>query len=169
MKKRNLVLLLLLLPLAGAWSAGIDVTLIVSPVGGSLTLDTTIWTIDFANDGTSAYQQDSQGTLTVKSGNSQNFHVDFSSQNAGYAKKGSDLIPYYIKITLATAGYTGIVGSPEIMAGYVPLTSTQTITCNKKTPKNGIALQIGMMIPTSSDFYESGSYTDVLTISYASP
>jgi len=119
MKKRNLVLLLLLLPLAGAWSAGIDVTLIVSPVGGSLTLDTTIWTIDFANDGTSAYQQDSQGTLTVKSGNSQNFHVDFSSQNAGYAKKGSDLIPYAVKVTLVTAGYTGIAGTPAIMAGYV--------------------------------------------------
>lgn len=146
----------------------IAVTVIAEPVGGNISLDSYVWDIAFANDGT-AYQNDTQATLTIKSGTKKNFHVDFSSQNLGNVKQGSNQIPYFLKATLITSGYTGIVGTPPIVAGYVQLTSTQTITFNKRTGAAGIQFSIGFRIAPHSEFYESGNYVDVMTISYAAP
>lgn len=169
MKKYLTLLLLLLLASIAVYSQSIGVTVIAAPVGGSLSLDSYVWNIAFANDGVTSYLNDQQSIMTIKSGTKKNFHVDFSSQNLGYVKQGSNQIPYFLKATLITSGYTGIVGTPPIIAGYVQLTSTQTITFNKRTGGAGIQFSIGFQIPAYIEFYESGNYTDVLTISYAAP
>ncbi len=168
MKKSIILVVAFFLALISAEGAGIDVTVIVSPVGGNLTLNNYVWEIIYANDGTTAYLNNNQGTMYVNSGSSKNFHISFGSQNEGVIKKGSDSIPYYLRVTLLTGNYNGVIGTPAIMSGFVQLTSEQTIACSRKT--NGtIQFAIAMQILAASDFYESGTYTDILTITYAAP
>ena len=147
--------------------ANINVTVIVAPVGAAITMNSYVWEISFPNDGTNSYQNDNQGIMTIKSGTSGHYRVDFTSQSSGYIKQGTYQIPYYIKATQITGGDYKIVGTPAIIAGYVQLTNTQSIEFKKKTPKDGIQFYTGIKIdPVSGQFYESGTYTDILTISF---
>jgi hypothetical protein len=148
----------------------IDVKVVVAPVGANITMNSYVWDIAFTNDGATSYQNDRQGIMTVKSGSSRNFHVYFSSDNLGYIKQGAYQIPYYVKVTQLTTGNLGIVGSPSIMAGYVQLTSTQSIQFNRKTPQSGNQFYVGIKINAiSGAFFESGAYTDNLIINFVAP
>jgi len=158
-------LILFLLSISLYAQTSIGVTVIAAPVGGSLTLDSYVWNIAFANDGTTIYQNDQQATVTVKSGNKKNFRIDFASQNLGYVTQGSNQVAYYIKATVA--GGLGLVGTPAITTGYVQLTGTQSITFNQKTPSTGINFYVGLLVnPIAGEFYIAGNYTDTLTITY---
>ncbi len=168
MSKRVILSLLLLLTMRGLAFAqtSLGITVIAAPVGAALSLNSYVWTIAFANDGTTVYQNDQQGTATVKSGTAKNFRIDFSSQNLGYVNQGTAQIPYSVKVTMISTN-TGLVGTPAITAGYVQLTATQSISFNKKTPAAGIQFYVGMLInPVAGEFYISGAYTDTVTITY---
>jgi hypothetical protein len=170
MKKYVALLSFLILTSVTIFAQSIDVKVVVAPVGANITMNSYVWDIAFANDGTTSYQNDQQGILTVKSGSSKNFHVYFSSDNLGYVKQGAYQIPYYVKVTQLTTGNIGIVGSPSIMAGYVQLTNTQSIQFNKRTPRAGIQFYVGIKInATSGEFFESGAYTDNLIINFVAP
>mgnify|MGYP001198616202 CR=1 FL=1 len=147
--------------------AAIGITVIVAPPpGAAITMDSYLWNISFANDGNSTYQNDHQGTMTIKSGSTRIYHVDFSSQNQGRLKQGTNYIPYYVKAT-AISSNNGLLGTPAIVAGYVQLTGTQSMWFIKKTPRNGIQFYVGIKIdPIAGEFYESGSYSDILTITF---
>ncbi|HNV36815.1 MAG TPA: hypothetical protein PLO10_03145 [Rectinema sp.] len=169
MKKWVVVVFALFMILKLNAQASIGITVVVAPPpGASITMDSYIWDILFANDGVTTYQNDNQGTMTIRSSDRKNFRVDFSSQNLGSLKQGTDYyVPYYIKATRITGGNIGLVGTPAIVAGYVQLTSVQSMEFNKKTPKEGIQFYIGIKIdPISGEFYESGNYTDTLTITF---
>lgn len=170
MKKYVVLLLLLILTRTSIFAqTSIGITVVAAPVGAALTLDSYVWDISFANDGTTTYQNDHQGIATVKSGSAKNFHIYFSSQNLGYVKQGTTQIPYYIKVTMISTN-AGLVGTPAITAGYVQLTSTQSMQFNKKTPAAGIKFYVGMLVnPIAGEFYLSGSYTDTMTITYSAP
>jgi len=168
MKKYLTLLLLLSLASIAVYSQSIGVTVIAVPVGANVTMDSYVWNITLANDGVTSYQNDHQGIMTVKSGSSANYRVDFSSQNLGYVKQGSSYqIPYYVYVTQLTTGHVGIIGTPAITLGYVQLTSTQSIQFNKKTPTGGIQFYVGFKITaTAGDFFESGAYTDNMSITF---
>ena len=168
MKKWVVVVFALFMILKLNAQASIGITVVVAPPpGASITMDSYIWDILFANDGVTTYQNDNQGTMTIRSSNRKNFRVDFSSQNLGRLKQGTDYVAYYIKATAITGGNIGLVGTPAIVAGYVQLTSVQSMEFNKKTPKKGIQFYTGIKIdPILGEFYESGSYTDTLTITF---
>jgi len=161
--------LLLLLPLASIalYSQSIGVTVIATPVGANITMNSYVWNITLANDGVTSYLNDQQGIMTVKSGSSANYRVDFSSQNLGRVKQGSSYIPYYVYVTQLTTGHVGIIGTPAITLGYVQLSSTQSIQFNKKTPTGGIQFYVGFQITaTAGEFFESGAYTDNMSITF---
>ena len=161
--------LLLLLPLASIalYSQSIGVTVIATPVGANITMNSYVWNITLANDGVTSYLNDQQGIMTVKSGSSANYRVDFSSQNLGRVKQGSSYIPYYVYVTQLTTGHVGIIGTPAITLGYVQLSSTQSIQFNKKTPTGGIQFYVGFKITaTAGEFFESGAYTDNMSITF---
>ena len=168
MKKWIVVVFALLIIFKLNAQASIGITVIVAPPpGAAITMDSYLWGISFANDGSTTYQNDHQGTMTIRSGSTWFYHVDFSSQNLGQLKQGSDYIPYSIKAT-AISNNPGLFGTPAIVAGYVQLTSTQSMWFIKKTPRNGIQFYIGIKInPVAGEFYESGSYSDTLTITFS--
>ncbi len=169
-KMKKYITLLLLLPLVSMalYSQSIGVTVIAAPVGANVTMNSYVWNITLANDGATSYQNDQQGIMTVKSGSSANYRVDFSSQNLGYVKQGSSYqIPYYVYVTQLTTGHTGIIGTPPITAGYVQLTTTQSIQFNKKTPTGGIQFYTGFKINAiAGEFFVSGTYTDNMIITF---
>ncbi|GAB6275784.1 MAG: hypothetical protein SAMD01599839_03240 [Rectinema sp.] len=145
----------------------INIKAIVAPVGANITMNSYLWNIALANDGTTSYQNDQQGVMTVKSGSTWLFHIDFSSEHLGYVKQGAYQIPYYVQVTEITSSYSGFILSSSIMDGYVQLTSTQSIWFLGRTPKAGIRFYVGIKIDaTSGQFFESGTYTDTLTINF---
>ncbi len=168
MKKWIVLLFMLSMLLRLNADAGIAITVIVAPPpGAAVTMDSYLWNLTLANDGITTYQNDQQGTMTIKSSNVKNYRIDFSSQNLGRLKQGTDYITYYTKATAITGGNIGLVGNPAIVAGYVQLTGIESMQFNKKTPKNGIQFYIGIKIdPLAGEFYESGSYSDILTITF---
>jgi hypothetical protein len=145
----------------------INIKAIVAPVGANITMDSYLWNIALANDGTISYQNDQQGVMTVKSGSTWLFHIDFSSEHLGYVKQGAYQIPYYVQVTEIPSSYSGFILPSSIMDGYVQLTSTQSIWFLGRTPKAGIRFYVGIKIDaTSGQFFESGTYTDTLTINF---
>jgi len=162
-----LVLLLLLTSISAIAQQSINVKATVLPVGANITLNSYLWNIAFPNDGATPYQNDQQGIMTVKSGSTWLFHVDFSSEHLGYVTSGSDQIPYYVKVTEIPSSYFGVIFSAPIMDDYVQLTNTQSIWFLGRTPKAGIRFYVGVKInATPGEFYESGTYTDTLTINF---
>jgi len=168
MKKWIVLLFILSMILKLNAQAGIAITVIVAPPpGASIIVDSHLWDISLVNDGSTSYQNDNQGTMTIRSGSTWFYHVDFSSQNLGQLKQGTNYIPYYVKAT-AISSNTGLFGTPAIVAGYVQLTSTQSMWFIKKTPRDGIQFYIGIKInPAAGEFYESGLYSDTLTITFS--
>jgi len=88
MKKYLTLLLLLLLASIAVYSQSIGVTVIAAPVGANVTMNSYVWNITLANDGVTSYLNDYQGIMTVKSGSSVNYRVDFSSQNTWIREAG---------------------------------------------------------------------------------
>ena len=168
MKKWIVLLFMLSMLLRLNADAGIAITVIVAPPpGAAVTMDSYLWNLTLANDGITTYQNDQQGTMTIKSGSTRIYHVDFSSQNLGRLKQGTDYIPYYVKATALTGGNIGLLGTPAITAGYVQLTAVNSMWFIKKTPRDGIQFYVGIKIdPLAGEFYESGSYSDILTITF---
>ena len=166
MKKWIVLLFVLSMILKLDAQTGIAITVIVAPPpGAAITLDSYLWNISLANDGITTYQNDQQGTMTIKSSAAKNFRVDFASQNLGRLKQGTNYVAYYVKATAITGGNIGLVGTPAIVAGYVQLTDVKSMQFNKKTPKNGIQFYFGIKVePTAGEFCESGSYSDTVTI-----
>ena len=167
MKKWVLLVFALSMILKLNAQASIGITVVVAPPpGASITMDSYIWEISFANDGVTTYQNDNQGTMTIRSSNRKNFRVDFSSQNLGRLKQGTDYVAYYIKATAITGRNIGLVGPPTV-AGYVQLAGVENMQFNKKTHKDDTQFYIGIkMDPIAGEFYESGSYSDILTITF---
>ncbi len=169
MKKYVALLSLLFTPVLClfAQQQSINIKAIVAPVGAKITLDSYLWNIALPNDGATPYQNDRQGIMTVKSGSTWLFHIDFSSEHLGYVTQGNFQIPYYIKVTEIPSGYSGLIFSAPIMNGYVQLTSTQSIWFLGRTPQAGIRFYVGVKIDaTSGQYVESGTYTDTLTINF---
>jgi len=168
MKKYVALLSLLVLTGVSVFAQqSINVKAIVAPVGANITMDSYLWNIAFPNDGVTPYQNDRQGIMTVKSGSTWLFHIDFSSEHLGYVKQGSFQIPYYVKVTEIPSSYSGFILQSSIMNGYVQLTSTQSIWFLGRTPQAGIRFYVGIKInATSGQFFESGTYTDTLTINF---
>lgn len=167
MKKYVALLSFLILTSVTIFAQSIDVKVVVAPVGANITMNSYVWDIAFANDGTTSYQNDQQGVMTVKSGSTWLFHIDFSSEHLGYVKQGAYQIPYYVQVTEIPSSYSGFILPSSIMDGYVQLTSTQSIWFLGRTPKAGIRFYVGIKIDaTSGQFFESGTYTDTLTINF---
>lgn len=167
MKKLAIVLLLLTLAYAPIFAqANLGVTVIAWPVGANVSFNAYLWNITLPNDGVTSYQNDQQGIMTVKSGSSTNYQVNFSSQNLGYVKQGSYQIPYYVYVSQLTTGHIGIIGTPAITVGYVQLTSTQSIPFKKKTPTGGIQFYVGFKLDATGEFFYSGGYTDNLIVEF---
>jgi hypothetical protein len=167
MKKYVLSFSFLIFTFVAFAQQSINIKAIVAPVGANITMDSYVWNIPLLNDGSTSYQNDRQGIMTVKSGSTWFFHIDFSSEHLGYVARGSFQIPYYVKVTEIPSGYGGIIFSAPIMDDYVQLTSTQSIWFFGKTPKAGIRFYVGVKInATAGQFVESGTYTDTLTINF---
>lgn len=167
MKKWIVLLFILSMILKLNAQTGIAITVIVAPApGAAITMDSQLWNILLANDGITTYQNDHQGTMTIKSSAVKNYRVDFSSQNLGRLKQGTDYITYYIKATAITGRNIGLVGPPTV-AGYVQLAGVESMQFNKKTHKDDTQFYIGIkMDPIAGQFYESRSYSDILTITF---
>ncbi|MEN6500717.1 MAG: hypothetical protein ABFC65_09300 [Rectinema sp.] len=163
MKKFVVFLIVGLLASSAAW--GNDNTQINITANIAQKLDVSVsgdWSIDLDNKGT-AYQNDSQGTLTVIS-NKNSYTVTFSSENGGTLKYGSETIIYKVKVD--TDEWTGVVSNA--LESYKQLTTAQgpyTIVFNQKTPKDGIEFDIGLQIPEYTNLYSEGAYTDTIYIS----
>ena len=84
MKKWIALLLILYMILKLNAQTEIAITVIVAPApGATITMDSYLWNTLLANDGITTYQNDHQGTMTIKSSAFKNYRVDFSSQNLG--------------------------------------------------------------------------------------
>ena len=84
MKKWIVLLFILSMILKLNAQTGIAITVIVAPApGAAITMDSQLWNILLANDGITTYQNDHQGTMTIKSSAFKNYRVDFLSQNLG--------------------------------------------------------------------------------------
>jgi len=168
MKKGSAIAGLLLLVWCGAVEAeNVTINAKVLPVAANIIFNSYHWEIPFANDGSTTYQNDQQSVMTVRSGSTWIFHLEFQSTNLGYLKQGEDKIPYFIKVTEKDNSYGGIILPSAIMNGYVQLTSAQKIYFIGKTPKNGSQFYVGIKINAlPGEFYESGAYTDTLTVSF---
>jgi hypothetical protein len=163
MKKFLVFLIVGLLASSAAWGATIAITAnAASKLEVSVDSDT--WTIALDNTG-AAYEDAGQGALTVKSSKSA-YTVSFASANNGTLVKGTDTIPYKVKVD--TAGWSGV--ATNNLSAYTQLTAaaTKTIVFSSRTPTAGKTFDIGFKIDAYSEYYVDGAYTDTITISIAS-
>ncbi|HNY98263.1 MAG TPA: hypothetical protein PKK71_00835 [Rectinema sp.] len=167
MKKWWAITGLLLLISGAVWANNVTINATVLPADANILFDSYQWNIPLVNDGATPYQNDQQGVMTVKSGSTWIFHIQFSSANLGYVKQGTDKIAYYVKVTELADSYGGIIMSSDIMNGYVQLTSSKTIQFIGKTSKNGARFAVGIKVNAlAGQFYESGVYTDTMTVTF---
>jgi len=99
MKKWWAITGLLLLISGAVWANNVTINATVLPADANILFDSYQWNIPLVNDGATPYQNDQQGVMTVKSGSTWIFHIQFSSANLGYVKQGTDKIAYYVKVT----------------------------------------------------------------------
>lgn len=99
----------------------------------------------------------SLGNVVVIS-NVKNWTISVSSANAGFLVLTGD--------TSEKIAYTMTLGS---LASDVSLSSTWTSSAQARTPKTGTSYALSIAFGPSSDFYQSGTYGDTLTISISHP
>ncbi|HPB07836.1 MAG TPA: hypothetical protein PKW39_06430, partial [Rectinema sp.] len=92
MKKWWAITGLLLLISGAVWANNVTINATVLPADANILFDSYQWNIPLVNDGATPYQNDQQGVMTVKSGSTWIFHIQFSSANLGYVKQGTDKI-----------------------------------------------------------------------------
>jgi len=165
MKKFFVFLIVGLLASSAAWAAQITVTATVAQKL-DVAVDSTTWPITINNDG-AAVVEDHQGVLTVTS-SKKNYTVTFVSTNGGQLSNGTEAIPYQVKVVCTDTAWTGV--ATNNLSDYTTLTTAGvTISFNKRTPVLGKTFDIGFKIPSYTEYYVDGTYTDTITISITHP
>jgi len=107
-----------------------------------------------SNDSTSTW---SIGDVTVVS-NVKNWTIALSSANSGSLVLASD--------NTEKIAYTVTLGS---LFTAVSLSSAQTSSAQARTAKAGNAYALSVSIPSSTSFYQAGTYSDTITVTIAHP